>query len=343
MATRPLTFAYPAPIITAGPRARCPFRSEIPQDIRPPGPAYARGVRPLRFGLSASTTASRREWQELARRAEAAGFDVLQVADHLDECLPPLTALCSAADVTERLHEGGYRLARAATVALLTDGRFELGLGAGYNRREYDQVGLPYDPASTRVSRLAESVEVIRRLLDGEELTFRGAHYRVSGHRVYPLPPRRPRLLIGGNGDRLLTVAARQADVVGFAGGGPSRDGVRLSTSGMTAAGLADRVALVRERAGARFDALDLHVLIQFVIVTDQRRRGAEDPARRFGFTADQVLDSPFFLIGTPLQMADALRERQERFGVNYWTVFARRPGSEQTAETLAPVIAHLR
>ena len=106
MATRPLTFAYPAPIITAGPRARCPFRSEIPQDIRPPGPAYARGVRPLRFGLSASTTASRREWQELARRAEAAGFDVLQVADHLDECLPPLTALCSAADVTERLHVG---------------------------------------------------------------------------------------------------------------------------------------------------------------------------------------------------------------------------------------------
>jgi probable F420-dependent oxidoreductase len=290
----------------------------------------------------------------MARRAEGAGFDVLQVADHLDECLPPLTALCSAADVTERLHFGALTvnndfrhpvvLAReAATVALLTDGRFELGLGAGYNKLEYDQAGLAYDPASTRVARLAESVEVIRRLLDGEQLTFSGAHYRVSGHRVYPLPAPRPRLLVGGNGDRLLTVAARQADAVGFAGGGPSRDGIRLHTNRMTAEGLADRIGLVRERAGGRFAALELHVLVQFVIVTDQRHRSAEEAARRFGLTADQVLDSPFFLIGTPEQMAETLRERRERFGVTYWTVFARRPGSGQTAETLAPVIARLR
>jgi probable F420-dependent oxidoreductase len=312
-------------------------------------------MRPFRFGLSARTAASRREWQDQARRAEAAGFDVLHVPDHLDECLPPLTALCSAADVTGRLHVGtmvvnnDFRhpvlLAReAAAVAVLTDGRFELGLGAGHMQREYDEAGLPFDAVPVRVARLAESLEIVRRLLQGEELTFAGVHYRVTGHRIYPVPAARPRLLVGGNGDRLLSVAAERADAVGFTGFRPSRSGAGSTLTHFTAAGLEERIGFVRERAGARFDALELHVLVQVVDVTDDRHRAAEDLAARFGVvSADEVLASPFLLIGTVEQMAEALRERRERFGVSYWTVFASRRDSEQTVETLAPVIAALR
>jgi probable F420-dependent oxidoreductase len=312
-------------------------------------------MRPFRFGLSARTATSRREWQDVARRVEGAGFDVLQVADHLDDCLPPLAALCSAADVTDRLQVGtlvvnnDFRhpvlLAReAATVALLTDGRLELGLGAGHMKREYDEAGLPFDPAGVRIARLAESLDVVRGLLDGEHVTFRGVHYQVDGHRIYPVPATRPRLLVGGNGDRLLAVAARQADAVGFTGFRPARDGASVEATHFTAEGLEERIGFVRERAGDRFDSLELHVLIQYVLVTNDRRAAAEQLAVRFGtFSAEQVLDSPFVLIGTHAQMAEALRERSERFGVSYWTVFARRPGSEQTLETLAPVIARLR
>ena len=313
-------------------------------------------MRPFRFGLSAALASSRRDWQDLARRAEAAGFDILHVPDHLTECLPPLAALFTAADVTERLHVGtlvinnDFRhpvlLAReAATVALLTDGRFELGLGAGHMKREYDQAGLPFDPAPVRIARMAESVEIVRRLLDGEELTFPGEHYRIEGHRISPVPATRPRLLVGGNGDRLLTVAAARADVVGFTGFNPGRTGGGSAITHFTAAGLEERIGLVRERAGSRFASLELHALVQYVRFTDDRRRAAEDLAARFGegLTVEQVLESPFLLIGTPEQMADALRERRERFGVSYWTVFARRPDRQLDLDTFAPVIAALR
>jgi probable F420-dependent oxidoreductase len=299
---------------------------------------------------------SRQDWQDLARQAEAAGFDILQVPDHLDQCLPPLAALCSAADVTERLQVGtmvvnnDFRhpvlLAReAATVALLAGGRFELGLGAGHMQREYHQAGLPFDPAPVRIARMAESLAIVRRLLDGEDLTFAGEHYRIEGHRIYPVPATRPRLLVGGNGDRLLSVAAAQADIVGFTGFNPGRTGQGGAITHFTAEGLEERIGLVRERAGARFDSLELHALVQYVLITDDRRRAADDLATRFGggLTAQQVLESPFLLVGTREQMADALRERRERFGVSYWTVFARRPGRELDLDAFAPVIAGLR
>lgn len=312
-------------------------------------------MRPFRFGVSVWTAGSRDEWQDLARRAEAIGFDILQVPDHLTERLSPMTALCCAAEATERLQVGPLVLnndfrhpvlmaREAATMALLTGGRLELGLGAGHMKREYDEAGIPFDAAPTRVARLGESLEVVRRLLDGETLTFHGAHYQVAGHRIHPVPVPRPRLLVGGNGDRLLTVAATQADAVGFTGFRPRWDGEGGDLRRFTAAGLGERIAFVRERAGERFDSLELHVLVQYVVATNDRRRAAEDLAAQFdGIAADEVMDSPFVLIGTPDQMAETLQERRERFGVGYWTVFASRPGSEQTLETLAPVIARLR
>jgi probable F420-dependent oxidoreductase len=313
-------------------------------------------ARALRFGISAGSASSRGEWQDLARRAEAIGFDILQIADHLDDCLPPLVSLCSAAGVTERLRLGTLvvnndlrhpvLLAReAATVALFSDGRFELGLGAGHAKREYDQAGLRFDAAPTRIARLGESVEIVRRLLEGEELTFHGAHHQITNHRIHPVPARRPPILVGGNGDRLLTVAARQADIVGFTGFSLAPDGEGGKPTHSTGAGMEERIAFVRKQAGPRFDALELQVLVQYVIATaDQRGAARELSAHLHGsLTADDILDSPFMLIGTPEQMADTLRERSQRFGIGCWTVFDRRPGSDQTLETLAPVIERIR
>jgi probable F420-dependent oxidoreductase len=311
--------------------------------------------RPFRFGLSAGAVPpSGSAWRTLARRAEELGFDVLLTADHLDDALPPLAPLCTAAEATSALRVGtlvvnnDFRhpavLAKdAATVGLLTGERLELGLGAGHMKSEYDQAGIPFDPPATRVARLGESVRIVKGLLAGEEVTFAGEHYRLAGHRCHPAPVRVP-ILVGGNGTRVLTIAAEQADIAGFAGFSQVEGTAGVRLSHFTAEGLADRIALVRERAGDRFDALELNALIQFVFVTRDRRGAAERlQALAPALTVEDILDSPFVLIGTHDEMAETLRERRERFGVSYWVVFERRPNSDQTIDTLGPVIERLR
>src|SRR6476660_2423218 len=179
-------------------------------------------VHPFRFGVSLNHAPDRRSWQRQSRRAEAVGFDTLLVADHLVDTLSPLAALLTAAEATDRLRFGTFvmnndfrhpvLLAReAATLGLLTEGRFELGLGAGHMKPEYEQAGIAFDRARVRVDRLAESVAVIRRLLDGEEVTHHGEHYDVDGHRAWPIlePAHRVPMLVGGNGRRVLSIAAQ--------------------------------------------------------------------------------------------------------------------------------------
>ena len=211
--------------------------------------------RPFRFGVSMWGAGSRDEWRDKARRAEAAGFDTMLVADHLtDGMFPPLTALVAAAEATDRLRLGtlvvnnDFRhpvvLAReAATVDLLTGGRLELGLGAGHMRHEYDEAGLRFDPPAVRVARMAESAAIIRQLLAGDEVTVVGEHYQVHGHRCFPQPLQRPvPLLIGGNGRRVLETAGRLADIVGFTGFSQVEGERNVNPTHFTDAGLADQV-----------------------------------------------------------------------------------------------------
>jgi probable F420-dependent oxidoreductase len=272
----------------------------------------------------------------------------------LDDAFPPLVAAAAAAEATQRLHVGTFvanndlrhpvLLGReAATLGLLSDGRFELGVGAGHLRSEYEQAGIQFDPATVRVARLAESIRILRGLLAGEEVSFHGAHYQVTGQRAAAVPPTPVPLLVGGNGRQLLAVAAEHADIVGFTGFSPDPSGAGVRLSHFGAKGLEDRIAQVHQRAGRRFGSLELNVLIQRVIVTDDRRTAAGGlqpliPA----MSVDDILDSPFLLIGTYEEMAQALRERRDRFGVSYWVVFAGRPGSDQTLDTFAPVIERL-
>ena len=313
------------------------------------------GLREIRFGISTGGATSRAEWQERARRVEALGYDILLTADHLvDDAFPPLLPLVSAADVTERLRVGTYvvnndfrhpvLLAReAAALGMLTDGRFLLGLGAGHMKSEYDEAGIPFDGGAVRVDRLEESVAIVRGLLDGDEVTHAGEHYTVTGHTGWPTAPRVP-LLIGGNGRRVLALGARAADAVGFVGFSHDRDATEVRLSHFTADGLDEQVAWVRENAGDRFDDLELTALVQIALVTDDRRAAATAVAERLGqLTVEQILDSPYLFLGTAPQIAEQVRAARERWGITTWVSFAERPRSDQTLETLVPVIEALR
>ncbi len=307
-------------------------------------------MRPFRFGVNLRTAGSAGEWADKARKAERLGYSVLLVPDHLAELLAPFPALAAAAAATTRLRVGTGVLnndfrhpvltaREAATLDVLSDGRLEVGLGAGHMRSEYEQAGLGFDPGAMRVERLAEAVVIVKRLLEGEPVTHVGRHYRVSGHLLHPRPVQRPRppVFIGGNAPRLLRVAAKEADIVGLTGIAFRDGGTEPDVSDFRAAVVDERVRLVRETAGARLAQLELNALVQRVIVTDDRRKAAHELAARWpSLTADDLLASPYVLVGTVDQMLDDLRARRDRWGISYVMTH------EPFMDALAPVVARL-
>jgi probable F420-dependent oxidoreductase len=311
-------------------------------------------LRPIRFGVSGAFTGDPKQWAATARRAEAIGFDALHIADHLvDRSLSPFAAAGMALGATEHLRVGTLVLnndfrhpvivaREAATLGLLSDSRFELGLGAGHMKSEYVEAGIAFDAAPVRVARLAESATIVRRLLSGAPVTFDGEHYQVHGHRLDPVPAFAP-LTIGGNGRRVLDTAARLADIVGFTGFLPNHDGSSSRLTHLSAPGIAERVILVRNSAGQRFDDLELQVLVQQVAVTDRRQHVAERVASRWKIPLEVVLDTPFLLLGTAEHIAEQVVGWRERLGLSYFVTFAARPDSDQTLESLGPVIDLLR
>lgn len=309
-------------------------------------------MKPFRFGVSVWHVASRADLAEKAKKIEALGYDTLNFPDHLNERIAPLPALVAAAEATSRLRVGTSVLnndlrhpvlvaREAAAVDLLTDGRLQLGLGAGSIRSEYDQAGLRFEAGRVRVERLAEAVAVIKGLLKGEEVTFSGTYYQIDRHTIAPLPIQKPHppILIGGNGPRLLALAARQADIVGFSGidfrdGGASPPDV----SAWRAAAVDERVRLVREAAGKeRYAFLELNALVQRVIVTEDRYAAAEELALRWSaLSADDILQSPYLLVGTVDQMVEDLELRRQRWGISYYGIH------EPYLDEFAPVVARL-
>jgi probable F420-dependent oxidoreductase len=304
----------------------------------------------FRFGVNVGRAPSRAAWAEKARKLEDLGYAVLTVPDHLTDLLAPLPALVSAAAATTRLRVGTNVLnndlrhpvlvaREAATVDLLTDGRFQFGLGAGHMQSEYAQAGLGFDAAGTRVARLAEAVTIIKGLFTGAPVTFAGQHYHVTGHQFHPLPVQRPHppILIGGNGRRLLTLAAQAADMVGFTGFTLRRGGTAPDFAGWKVAGIEERMQLVREAAGARYNGLELNALVQRVVVTDHRRQAAEELTGRWPqLRPEEILQCPYVLIGTVDQMVEDLQAYQERWGLSYYVIF------EPYVDAFAPVVARL-
>ncbi|MGQ0616805.1 MAG: TIGR03621 family F420-dependent LLM class oxidoreductase [Acidimicrobiia bacterium] len=311
----------------------------------------ARGLRPFRFGLQRSTApgGDARSWAEAARQAEGLGYSTLTIADHFGDQLSPLPALVAAADATTTLRLGtlvcctDFRHPAAlakegATVDLLSDGRLELGLGAGWMTADYERTGIAFDPPGVRVARMEEAVQIVAGLWQDGPFSFAGEHFRVQGLDGRPKPVQRPRppLLVGGGGRRVLTAAARWADIVGVNVG--LRRGVIDAETGpdATADATERKLGWVREAAGPRFDDLELHVRVHLVVVTDDRRSTAELLAGGFGLTPEQALASPHALVGTLAQIRDDLIERRERSGISYIGV------SADAAEDLAPLVAEL-
>jgi probable F420-dependent oxidoreductase len=213
-------------------------------------------------------------------------------------------------------------------------------------KSEYDAAGLRFDSGATRVDRLIESVEVIRPLLAGEPVDVDGAHYcvRAEAGQLVAAPAVRVPLLLGGNGTRVLRLAGQVADIAGFTGFAHNHGATEVRLTHFGATGLDDRIAVVRDAAGDRFDAIELNALIQFVVHTDDREATATELAATLGDTSPElVMDSPFVLIGTHEQMAETLAQRQQRFGVSYWTVFDDWIGRPSAMPDIAKVIALLR
>lgn len=302
-------------------------------------------ARPFRFGTVTTngTESSRRRWADHARRVEDLGFSTLVVADHFDNgtvCTPRLAA---AAMVTTTLRLGSYvydndfrhpvLLAReAAEIDVLSDGRLELGIGAGWAKDEYDRVGIPFDAGPVRAARFEEAVGLVRRLHHGETVTHDGDFYRLHDCELQVQPVQRPiPLFLGGGGARMTGFAARNADIVGFVP--RSLPGGGLDPTEFSAAAFDEKVAVLdtalRERVGAHPER---GILLFFV-----GRNAEEIPPRESGWTAPEILvGSPYALIGDTDQMVDSLLEHRERWGLSYFTCW------EEDIAALAPVIAKL-
>jgi probable F420-dependent oxidoreductase len=319
--------------------------------------------KPFRFG-AVGEAATREAWAELARKVEALGYATLLAGDHpAFGGLAPLPALMAAAEATTTLRLGTHVLANdfrnpvllaqeAATLDVLSVGRFELGIGTGWWRADYDSLGIAFDPPGVRVSRLAEAVPLIKRLFQEESVTFAGSYYQVQAAPVSPKPAQQPHppIMIGGGGKRVLGLAAHQADIVSLDPIATPEGTKDLAT--ITAEALDRQLGWVREAAGARFDAIELQNLVFAVVVTENRRQAAEQIAAFLANSpptfmsnprrsVEEVLASARFLIGTVDQIVEQLLARRERYGISYISVLDF-PDVYANFDTLAPVVARL-
>jgi probable F420-dependent oxidoreductase len=305
-------------------------------------------MRDFRFSVNVFGIPSREALQERCRRAESAGFHTIFVPDHLG-APAPFPVLQAAADATEHLRVGTLvlnapfwnpaLLARdAASLDILSGGRLELGLGSGHMKWEFDAAGIPWEPFGARARRLEETITELRRFFTSDLAALPGGRS--------PLPVQRtgfegsgPPLIVGGTGDRVLSVAARYADIIGVAGVYQVRGKPPGTFRVGTAAETDERMRYVREQAGERAAGVEWHLLVQAVVPTDDRRAAAADLLSRFEseMPVEEALETPFLLIGTRAQMAEQLRTSRERYGFSYVTVH------EPYYEAFEPVVELMR
>jgi probable F420-dependent oxidoreductase len=282
-----------------------------------------------------------------ARRAEELGYDILQSPDHLTAQLSPIAAMTFAAAATSRLRVGSYvfavdfrhplMLARDVhSLHVLSEGRFELGMGAGWDVSDYEKLGRTYDPVGRRIDRLTEAVSLVKRLLAGEVVDHDGPNYPMRGAYAGPPPVRgtRPRILIGGSCPRILGLAAREADIVGLH---PRFNASRRARLGEASdEGTARKIAIVREEAGLRFDQLEFNVMIGHAALTDSRRPTRSSIAASTRSAATALAGTSYVLRGTVSQLTEQLLRRRDRLGISYYSIPA------HAMEEMAPLVGAL-
>ncbi|MGZ6268038.1 MAG: TIGR03621 family F420-dependent LLM class oxidoreductase [Candidatus Limnocylindrales bacterium] len=304
-------------------------------------------MHPFRFAVQQASASSSEEWAALAQRAEALGYDLLVMPDHLNRQFSPFSALAAAAAATKRLRIGAFvfandyrhplMLAReAATLDVLSAGRFEMGLGAGWMTSDYRGLGMTYDLPPRRVDRLEEAIPLVKRLLAGETVTHRGEHYQMerASAGVPTVQRPRPPLAIGAGGPRMLRIAAREAEIVGLQPGFGARGWPLFGQA--TEKATAEKVAVVKEAAGDRFEDLELNVWVSHAGLAGSGNslRGSALAATAGAATA--VYGSPYVLYGTLGAVRDRLLRRRDALGISYYTIPSR------SMESMAPLVEAL-
>ena len=318
--------------------------------------------RPFRFAVQSYSASSATQWRDRARRVEELGFSALHLADHIlgpgDAIAPTfhpvqelaaVPAMAAAAEATKTLRIGSrvfcidYRhpavLAKeAATLDLLSDGRLELGLGAGWLENEYEAIGLSFDPAPVRIARLAEVVDLVKQHATGDAMNLSGTHVEIHGYSGVPAPVQRPHppIMIGGGSRRVLELAAREAQIVSF--NFNNRTG-RLGPEGVqsgTADATRQKVQWVKDAAGERFADLELEIGAYFVAVGEKTDPMRDGMAKAFGLDSEEMSRHPHGLFGSVDALCDELERRREEYGIHYITV------TDQVAEDFAPIVARL-
>ncbi len=290
-------------------------------------------MRPFRFGLQTSNAPDGKAWRERARKVEDLGFAAMYIPDHFTDQWGPLVALTVAAEATSTLEIGtlvfdnDYRhpvvLAKEiATLDLVSEGRVIFGIGAGWMRSDYEESGIPYDEPAVRVDRFEEAVDVYTQLLREGTATFEGTHYSISGAAGEPRPAGDgPKLLIGGGGKRVVSHAARHADIVGVNPNLKSGATDQATAQSAVADMVDKRIGWIKEAAGDRFDGLDLQMLTFIVQVGGDRKEMAELMGPAMGISPEQAHDAPLALVGSVEEICDQLVERRERWGLNDWVI----------------------
>ena len=294
-------------------------------------PSVRAMTRSFRFSVQASAPRPTAEWRELGRRAEDLGYSALSVRDHLDADMAPLIALAVTAEATSDLRLATLMLGndfrhplflakQAATLDLLSDGRLELGLGAGWKTTDYDQSGLALDPPGVRIARLAESVEILKRCFAEGSFDFDGEHYTVRGHDGQPtciqLP--HPPFLLGGGGRKMLSLAAREADIVGLNANLAAGVIDQRAGASATVEATDKKLGWIRDAAGDRFEDIELQTRVHVSQITDDPIGLAELMAPALGLDAEAALASPHVLVGSTGLCVETLLAWRERWGLTY-------------------------
>lgn len=307
--------------------------------------------RKFRFGVLAKQARPAKDFRDLARQAEDLGFSTFSMPDHfVDHPLAPIPGIMAAAMATTTLRVGTLVLGNdykhpvvlaneAATIDLLSDGRLELGVGAGWMTEDYERGGFPLDSAGVRIARLDESLTVIKGLMADGPFTFHGEHYQVDALDGEPKPVQRPHppIVVGGGGPKVLAVAAKHAQIVGInanlrAGVGTHPDSVRSLTTAATD----EKLETLRRVAGDRFADLEIQTLTGIVIVTDDPKPIADGIASHFGVPSEEAPHTPAVLVGSTEQIIEELEARRARWQMSYVVV------PEEFVDAMAPVVSRL-
>ncbi len=303
----------------------------------------------FRFGVQCGGEFDGKSWRELSKKVESLGYSTLYAPDHfIDTVLAPMPALAIAAEATTELNvaalvfDNDYKhpaiLAKEmATIDVLSGGRTELGVGAGWMKVDYDALGLPYDSPGTRIARLDEALQVIKGCYGPEAFSFSGEHYTVTDYNAIPKPVRGPiPITIGGGAPKILRLAGREADIIGI---NPNLSvGAITAEAAKSASAIetANKIEWIREGAGDRFDDIELQIRYFVHQITEDKAGFAAAVAGAFDSTAEEVLGSGAALLGTEAEIIETLEQRREEWGVSYVVV------GNDFFETFAPIVAKL-